>query len=207
MGPHEGGDRKSDTDEAYGQTWTLAREHSAMVELRRASIDSMSSREHGRGSARKSAPESAVFATISSVDAMAAAGGPLFLTRAALLLVEMVCACRRRIRSSYQLVCELHVPSRLAKPTLVTAHTLHQVVPTTYCITMDGHDFSLHSTLSFSKRRGWFTTVRVSGVGIWHRLIPLTCSDNIVHSTRVTMQLTKQDLGTALSAFHTRGGP
>jgi len=62
---------KSDTDEACYQTWTLGGEHSAMVELTRASIDSMSSREHGRGSARNRAPESAVLATISSADAIA----------------------------------------------------------------------------------------------------------------------------------------
>lgn len=62
---------KSDTDEACYQTWTLGGEHSAMVELTRASIDSMSSREQGRGSARNRAPESAVLATISSADAIA----------------------------------------------------------------------------------------------------------------------------------------
>jgi len=41
-----------------------------MVELTRLSIDSMSSREHGRGSGRKRAPDSAVLATISSADAI-----------------------------------------------------------------------------------------------------------------------------------------
>lgn len=45
-----------------------------MVELTRESIDSMSSREHGRGSARKRAPDSAVLATISSADAMMGVG-------------------------------------------------------------------------------------------------------------------------------------
>jgi hypothetical protein len=71
---HGSTQEKIDTDEACCQTWTLGREHSVMVELRRASIDSMSSREHGRGSARNRAPERAVFATISSADAMVATG-------------------------------------------------------------------------------------------------------------------------------------
>ena len=46
-----------------------------MVELTRANIDSMSSREHGRGSGRNRAPDSAVLATISSADAMVAGDG------------------------------------------------------------------------------------------------------------------------------------
>lgn len=46
-------------------------------------MSSISSREQGRGSGRKRAPESAVFATISSADAMATSrdpsgGGTLF---------------------------------------------------------------------------------------------------------------------------------
>ncbi len=55
-----------------------------MVELTRASIDSMSSREHGRGSARNRAPERAVLAIISSApDAIVddATPGPALLQR------------------------------------------------------------------------------------------------------------------------------
>lgn len=67
MGPHKG---KSDTDKARYQTWTLEGEHSETVELTRAIMVSMSSREQGRGSGRKRAPDSAVLATISSADAI-----------------------------------------------------------------------------------------------------------------------------------------
>jgi len=56
------------------QTWTLGGEHSDMAVLRRRSIDSISSREQERGSARNSAPESAALATVSSADAIVTRG-------------------------------------------------------------------------------------------------------------------------------------
>jgi len=51
-----------------GQTWTLEGEHSVVAALSNWSIDSISSREHGWGSARKSAPESDAFATVNCAD-------------------------------------------------------------------------------------------------------------------------------------------
>ena len=53
------------------QTWILTGEHWAVAVLRSASTLSISSREHGCGSARNRAPERAALATMSSVDAMA----------------------------------------------------------------------------------------------------------------------------------------
>jgi hypothetical protein len=50
------------------QTWTLEGEHSVTAALTSEKSDSMSSREHGRGSGRKRAPDSAVLATMSSAD-------------------------------------------------------------------------------------------------------------------------------------------
>jgi hypothetical protein len=52
------------------QTWTLGGEHSEMAVLSRRSIDSISSREQERGSARNNEPESAALATVSSADAI-----------------------------------------------------------------------------------------------------------------------------------------
>lgn len=50
------------------QTWTLAGEHWAMAEFSRKKKWSMSSREHDRGSARKSVAEKDAFATASSAE-------------------------------------------------------------------------------------------------------------------------------------------
>jgi hypothetical protein len=52
------------------QTWTFGGEHSVIAELSVMSIDSISSREHGRGSARKREPESATLATANSAEAI-----------------------------------------------------------------------------------------------------------------------------------------
>ena len=56
------------------QTWTLVGEHSVTAVLSRVSIESISSREQERGSARNKDPESAALATASSADAIATRG-------------------------------------------------------------------------------------------------------------------------------------